>query len=453
MAVFSEPTKWAQALGATANADVIPDEAGATDVDISKIFPAVFSVPLSQGGKAIPRRTLNGIFKTLGDWSFYAQNGGVPSYNANFDYTVGRVVSYSGRLYRCIQDNVHTAPHNPTDKDYWAELLDNSQSAGLLPNQIVISPVPMSDANLHLLDGSLLTSGVYADYVAMMIRLYNADPTASCWISESDWQTSVSTYGECGKFVVDTVNNTVRLPKLTSFIQATSTASAVGSLTEAGLPNITGTIALNGDRNNLQGIFGAFYGAGENSTHWAAVGPDSSRDFLTEINLDASRSSSVYGTSNTVQPQSIRYYYYIVVGTVSKTPVQVDIDNIATDLNSKADRSLSNVDNTANILMAHNAMPSNVYDTLTLGASGSQYTAPADGLFHISKQGNVGESIGLSNLTSGFDVSSSITINNGAVALYIPAKKGDILQVNYSASLVTLGFSFIYAVGSESEHA
>ena len=53
MTAFSEPTKWAQSLGATANADVIPDEAGAMDVDISKIFPAVFSVPLSQGGRAI----------------------------------------------------------------------------------------------------------------------------------------------------------------------------------------------------------------------------------------------------------------------------------------------------------------------------------------------------------------------------------------------------------------
>lgn len=130
MTAFSEPTKWAQALGATASADVIPDEAGATDVDISKIFPAVFSVPLAQGGKAIPRRTLNGIFKTLGDWAFYNQNGGVPSYNADFDYTVGRFVSYNGGLYKCIQDNVHTAPHNPTDKDYWAELSDSSDLDG-----------------------------------------------------------------------------------------------------------------------------------------------------------------------------------------------------------------------------------------------------------------------------------------------------------------------------------
>ena len=130
MTAFSEPTKWAQALGATANADVIPDEAGAMDVDISKIFPAVFSVPLSQGGKAIPRRTLNGIFKTLGEWAFFNQNGGVPSYDADFDYTVGRLVSYNGSLYKCIQDNVHTAPHNPTDTDYWAELSDSSDLNG-----------------------------------------------------------------------------------------------------------------------------------------------------------------------------------------------------------------------------------------------------------------------------------------------------------------------------------
>ena len=126
MTAFSEPAKWAQALGATANADVIPDEAGAMDVDISKIFPAVFSIPLAQGGKAIPRRTLNGIFKTLGDWVFYNQNGGVPSYNADFDYTVGRLVSYNSAIFKCIHDNAHAAPHNPTDADYWAELSDSS---------------------------------------------------------------------------------------------------------------------------------------------------------------------------------------------------------------------------------------------------------------------------------------------------------------------------------------
>ena len=123
MTAFSEPTKWAQALGATANADVIPDEAGATDVDISKIFPAVFSVPLSQGGKAIPRRTLNGILKLLGDWLYYYQQGGIPSYSATIDYTVGREVLYNGKVWRCIKVNGTDDPQTPTEGDYWTEPL------------------------------------------------------------------------------------------------------------------------------------------------------------------------------------------------------------------------------------------------------------------------------------------------------------------------------------------
>ena len=123
MAVFNEPTKWAQALGATANADEIPDEAGAMDVDISKIFPAVFSVPLSQGGKAIPRRTLNGLLKLLGDWLYYYQQGGVPSYSDSVDYMPGREVLYNNKIWRCIKANGADNPQIPTEGKYWTEFL------------------------------------------------------------------------------------------------------------------------------------------------------------------------------------------------------------------------------------------------------------------------------------------------------------------------------------------
>lgn len=258
MAVFNEPAKWAQALGATANVDVIPDTAGATDVDIAKIFPAVFSVPLAQGGKAIPRRTLNGILKLLGDWIYYIQNGGVPTYSADFDYTVGRFVSYNGGLYKCIQDNVHTAPHNPTDKDYWAELSDSSS-------------------------------------------------------------------------------------------------------------------------------------------------------------------------------------------------IQVVIDTIATDLNGKADRSLSNVNNTGNILMAHNAMPSHVYDTLTLGPTNTQYTAPADGYFFLEKTVNsAGEWIYMGGIM-GITIMSAAAGPGATLNAFMPVQKGQQIIIAYKATGNTQQFMFVYAVGSESE--
>jgi hypothetical protein len=187
--------------------------------------------------------------------------------------------------------------------------------------------------------------------------------------------------------------------------------------------------------------------------YWYATnlnGADSTLGGLTaDIAIDASRSSPVYGKSNTVQPQSIKYYYYIVVGTVSKTSIQVDIDNIATDLNNKADRSLSNVDNTANILMAHNAMPSNVYDDLTLGASGSTYTAPADGYFFLDKSVNyVGQWIYMTGVMGSTVLSPDST---ASLITFVPVQKGQQITINYTAAGNTNRFMFIYAVGSESE--
>ena len=57
----------------------------------------------------------------------------------------------------------------------------------------------------------------------------------------------------------------------------------------------------------------------------------------------------------------------------------VDINQIVTDLNNKLDRDCLNYSDTGYNFMAGASMPSNKYINLTLGASGSTYTAPADG--------------------------------------------------------------------------
>ena len=126
MAVFNEPTKWAQTLGKDADVVAIPNTAGDTDPSIDKIFPSVFSIPLAHGGKAIPRSVLNGLFKLLGDWSFYQQNGGIASYSAIFDYAIGRVVLYNGNLYKCIHANGASSTVVTPDSNtaYW-QRLDN----------------------------------------------------------------------------------------------------------------------------------------------------------------------------------------------------------------------------------------------------------------------------------------------------------------------------------------
>lgn len=130
MAVFNEPQKWAQTLGKDADVVSIPNTAGDTDPSIDKIFPSVFSIPLAQGGRAIPRSVLNGLFKLLGDWSFYQQNGGIASYSNAFDYAVGSFVKYNNQLYICIQANgVSTTIKAPTDSAYWQKIATLSDFA------------------------------------------------------------------------------------------------------------------------------------------------------------------------------------------------------------------------------------------------------------------------------------------------------------------------------------
>lgn len=390
MAVFNEPTQWDHELGNNADVSTLPDDTGATTglASLQKLFQIINQTPLQAGGVAPDREDFNALFKYLGDQIFYTQNGGVPSYNADYDYIAGRVVLYNGNIYKCIQTNGASSTVVAPDSDdtYWQQL--DKPSSALLPNQLIISPVPMTEANLHLLDGALLSgSGAYADYVTMMSELYNADPTANCWTDEATWQASVTTYGECGKFVYDSVNNTLRLPKLKSFIQATTTASELGSLVEAGAPNITG--GWTGGQNYGAGISIG----GENPTPNGCVefdlqsclqnNSDETRDAVKTVKIDASKSNSIYGNSNTIQPQAIKYYFYIVVGTISKTDIQIDIDNVLTDLNGKADTDLSNLsavglNKFANTDFSNVTAPTQAFKNMSIGWVMPDYDSAID---------------------------------------------------------------------------
>lgn len=210
--------------------------------------------------------------------------------------------------------------------------------------EIVASTIPLTDAGLHLLDGALIQRASYSDFVDYIASIYSANANYFC--SESDWQTSVTNYGVCGKFVYNSTNNTVRLPKITGFVEGASGTATLGDVTEAGLPNITAGTRI-GDISGVSypyavtGPWGAFYSSESNRV--ANVGTNSVTGYDQVLNLDASRSSSIYGNSSTVQPQTIKVLYYIVIATSTKTDIQVDIDEIATDLNGKADIDLNNL--------------------------------------------------------------------------------------------------------------
>lgn len=260
------------------------------------------------------------------------------------------------------------------------------------------------------------------------------------------WQNAVAQYGVCGKFVYDSANNTVRLPKITGVVEGTTDLTALGDLIEAGLPNITGGFNTSSFVDN--NATGAFSSTG--TVHNITLGTSGGSRIHAD-DFDASRSSDIYGNSATVQPQAIKVLYYIVIATTTKTNIQVDIDEIATDLNGKADVDLTNVNDTGYIKMAGASMPSDTYVDLTLGASGSTYTAPANGWFYLRKISNAtNQQIGLEANNGELVSNTIISTNGGEGNVYVPVKKSDIVKVFYGNTTASR-FRFIYAQGSESE--
>lgn len=280
---------------------------------------------------------MNGVQYGLSYQSAYILQEGIPEYDAETEYsntsivktvTNGEVVLYaslkSANLGNPLSDVTSWKPYP----------LGTTKNIG----EIVTSTIPLVDANLHLLDGALiLGNGIYAEFVSHIAGLVATNP--NLFVTETVWQSNVAAYGVCGKFVYNSTNNTLRLPKIEGFIQGTNTASQLGDILQAGLPNITGQTGATsiGNRMPTTGAFAYRNDLGRYS-YGSATGA-----YGDVVYFDASTVSSVYGNSNTVQPQAIKVYYYIVVATSSKTEIQVDIDEIATGLANKADVDLTNV--------------------------------------------------------------------------------------------------------------
>ena len=121
----TEPQKWAATLGNTADVNTIPatTPSGSGRASFSGLFPPVTQLPLDQGGIAPERGDFNALFKYLGEYIYYAMQGGVYTYVTTYNYTAGNFVLHEGSLYLCIAANgPGSVIKYPTDTAYWRRL-------------------------------------------------------------------------------------------------------------------------------------------------------------------------------------------------------------------------------------------------------------------------------------------------------------------------------------------
>lgn len=154
-------------------------------------------------------------------------------------------------------------------------------------------------------DGKEYTYGefqsVYNDYL-----LAGKLPTCNY----TEYQNSISTYGSCAKFGLDTANAKFKVPTIadgTSLQQAKSD-SQLSALFKPGLPNITGGWNQDFVYNNSTA-----WGAIARGSNTASGGGGGSGLNYTEYTFDASRVNGLYGASNTVQPKAVSLRWFVLV--------------------------------------------------------------------------------------------------------------------------------------------
>ena len=152
----------------------------------------------------------------------------------------------------------------------------------------------------------------------------------SLLISEAEWQAKYTQTG--GKFVPfyseGDGTTTFRTPLLSAYPCGVASSDNVGVYASDGLPNITGYVQIPRDVDNEDG---GLYFSNIGST-WASAGAGSHN--WGQLNIDASRSNSIYGNSNEVRPKTMYGIWVIkAVGVVVDSAGNTDLQNLLTGLN------------------------------------------------------------------------------------------------------------------------
>ncbi len=316
-----------------------------------------------------------------------------------------------------------------------------------------------------------------------------------------------NTNGVAWYYGVDTANARIFLPRNDWFTQNGSTTD-VGKFVKAGLPNITGVLTGLDSGGTTPEASGAFSKTSTITLH----GRGTQNSAHSNFEFKASNSNAIYGKSTTVQPKAVKKIFYMCVGNTDVESAITDVIDITTSENdtiplgwstyqsgrtpssaflaSLGQQNSGTLYSTfytefsakigqafgAGFVKAHTAsditdydlvinqddqtfrlpllngsedLPSNKYDNLTLNASGSTYTAPANGWFYLYKTGNANQYMRGDNTTNHYTVYASCPNFNGAAPdILVPCKKGDSVTIAYDVSGATQAFRFIYAVGN-----
>ena len=248
-------------------------------------------------------------------------------------------------------------------------------------------------------------------------------------------------------YILDTGNIRFKLPRTKWGFKGLR--DNVGNPIDKKLPNIKGTAQTSPGRANY---------VATGAMHQYAT--QDARDVYTQgqqhtgtqygIGFNASNYSSVYQDGAPVQERATQMYLYFYIGENTQSALYNTAGLNSELFNNKADTDLTNVTDSAKVMMSGMGMPSSKYISLTFGASGTKYTAPANGWFIFSKRGSATGQWMTAYCGAQRQCYTS-SISSSEATIYMAVKKGDVLTLTYNLGGENMFSCFIYAQGSESE--
>lgn len=255
-------------------------------------------------------------------------------------------------------------------------------------------------------------------------------------------------------FVANITDNTFRLPVKVQQKFYNETAPVAGNgmtlgivgAHRDGLDVINGLCAVDAGTISEESIFlTTTYGVPVGTT--CKTYRTSNNNSCETIGLTTDENNSgIIAKLGSAENTNLSLYFY-----VGETVRNISLINVAEIASVIADKVDAQQASTA-------SMPSSKRTTLTLGASGTNYTAPANGWFQASiksKGTTKGTYIGMRNTTSGFHARNAQYHNSTSVENTLicncPALKGETVNIYYdvAATISSQSLEFIYAEGDK----
>lgn len=262
-------------------------------------------------------------------------NVGIWTYSATVEYNkddaVIGIVDDEFVLYKSKQDK--NKGNDLRNFDYWENVQLNSSGmpiGTIFPMLCSSSYVP--DGALPI-DGTEYTKALFPNFYTnfLVAGLLN-----TCTYDE--YASDITTYGQCGKFALDTENGKFKVPTIKdgSYLTQALSDTELGKVYNESLPNIEGRCGFLGLSANAI-TSGAFA-----KINTSATGAYVGGGYKSEVTFDASRSSSTYQNNAKVQGNNVRVRYFVQVANGQINQSDMDWSAFTSALQGKLNKDHSN---------------------------------------------------------------------------------------------------------------